>query len=323
MGGGNRLVVVDDRDDVDDVVHEGLPVGAVDVIGQVHSDQQLGDGDGGDRRVVVIGDQVIEGRSRAVSVDEEGGVEEEPAQGRCSISRSSRIEVTSREKAGSEWWRRRSAFTSAPLPACTGSSWATTLPRRTIVKCSPRCSTASSRSEKLRAASVALTSGTRSDYQTEPIRTWACRSQANSRALARLAQNRRSASPKSLCWPPARERRWSVSWRGEGGCPWAPTDPGALRGARRRRESRVQPSPPPTHSFIGRNVGSPRAPEYENPPRTLLYDKCATLYQPLPAPSPEGLVLVVEGTLDAMAIAVTALRAGQGERYCPLTQSGR
>jgi hypothetical protein len=34
-------------------------------------------------------------------------------------------------------------------------------------------------------------------------------------------------------------------------------------------------------------------------------------------------VLVFEGTLDAMAIAVTALRAGQGERYCPLTQSGR
>ena len=75
--------------------------------------------------------------------------------------------------------------------------------------------------------------------------------------------------------------------------------------------------------FIGRNVGSPRAPKYKNPPRTLLYDKSATLYQPLPAPSPEGLVLVVEGTLDAMAIAVAALRAGQADRYCPLTQSGR
>jgi hypothetical protein len=33
------------------------------------------------------------------------------------------------------------------------------------VKCSPRCSTASRMSAKLRAASVALTSGTRSDYQ--------------------------------------------------------------------------------------------------------------------------------------------------------------
>jgi hypothetical protein len=101
MGGGDRLVVVDDGDDVYDVVDEGLPVGAVEVIGEVDSDQQLGDGDGGDRGVVIIGDQVIEGRSRAVSVDEKGGVEQEPAQGRCSISRSSRVEATSREKSGS------------------------------------------------------------------------------------------------------------------------------------------------------------------------------------------------------------------------------
>jgi hypothetical protein len=33
------------------------------------------------------------------------------------------------------------------------------------VKCSPRCSTASRMSEKFLAASVALTSGTESDYQ--------------------------------------------------------------------------------------------------------------------------------------------------------------
>jgi len=75
--------------------------------------------------------------------------------------------------------------------------------------------------------------------------------------------------------------------------------------------------------LIGRNVGSPRAPKYKNPPTTLLYDKSAPLYQPLPAPNPEGQVIVVEGTLDAMAIAVAALRAGQADRYCPLTQSGR
>jgi DNA primase len=74
---------------------------------------------------------------------------------------------------------------------------------------------------------------------------------------------------------------------------------------------------------IGRNVGSPRAPKYKNPPRTLLYDKSATLYQPLPAPTPDGYVIVVEGTLDAMAIAVAALRTGRADRYCPLTQSGR
>jgi DNA primase len=33
--------------------------------------------------------------------------------------------------------------------------------------------------------------------------------------------------------------------------------------------------------------------------------------------------MVVEGTLDAMAIAVAAIRTGQAEQFCPLTQSGR
>ena len=60
---------------------------------------------------------------------------------------------------------RSNALMSAPRPIATGSSWATTLPRRTIVKCSPLCSTASSNSEKFRAALVALISVMRSDYQ--------------------------------------------------------------------------------------------------------------------------------------------------------------
>jgi hypothetical protein len=175
VGGGNHSVVVDDGDGVDDVVDEGLTLGPVGVIGEVDPDQELSDGDGGDRGVVIIGDQLVEGRSRAVGVDQEGGVEEESAQGRCSISRRSRADLMSRAKAGSRRWRCRSALISAPLPARTGSSWATGLPRRTIVKCSPRCSTASRRSEKFRAASVALTSGMRSDYPTGPLGTSAYR----------------------------------------------------------------------------------------------------------------------------------------------------
>lgn len=63
VGGGNRVVVVDDGDDVDDVVDEGLTVRAVRVIGEVDSDQELGDGDGRDRHVVIIGDQAVERRS--------------------------------------------------------------------------------------------------------------------------------------------------------------------------------------------------------------------------------------------------------------------
>ncbi len=77
--------------------------------------------------------------------------------------------------------------------------------------------------------------------------------------------------------------------------------------------------------FIGRNVGDQqRFAKYKNPPRTHAYDKSINLYQPLPAPQdPRGQVVVVEGTLDAMAIAVAAIRCGQSDRFCPLTQSGR
>jgi DNA primase len=76
--------------------------------------------------------------------------------------------------------------------------------------------------------------------------------------------------------------------------------------------------------FIGRNVGDARWPKYKNPPRTIRYDKSVNLYQPLSAPEqPGGQVVVVEGTLDAMAIAVAAIWAGRSDWYCPVTQSGR
>ncbi len=76
--------------------------------------------------------------------------------------------------------------------------------------------------------------------------------------------------------------------------------------------------------LIGRNIGNPRWPKYTNPPRTRRYDKSVNLYQPLPAPlSPDGHVVVVEGTLDAMAIAVAALRRGEASHFCPITQSGK
>jgi DNA primase len=76
--------------------------------------------------------------------------------------------------------------------------------------------------------------------------------------------------------------------------------------------------------LIGRNIGDPdRWAKYKNPPRTHRYDKSVNLYKPLPAPCVDGQVVVVEGTLDAMAIAVAAIRAGLPTRYCPVTQSGR
>jgi DNA primase len=75
--------------------------------------------------------------------------------------------------------------------------------------------------------------------------------------------------------------------------------------------------------LVGRNVGDPCWPKYKNPPRTVLYDKAINLYQPLPAPlSPHGRVVVVEGTLDALAIATAAVRASAGRDVCPIAASG-
>jgi len=77
--------------------------------------------------------------------------------------------------------------------------------------------------------------------------------------------------------------------------------------------------------IIGRNVGDQkRWAKYKNPPRTAVYDKSVNLYQPLPAPAdPNGHIIVVEGTLDAMAIAVAAISTGRSDWFCPVTQSGR
>ena len=76
--------------------------------------------------------------------------------------------------------------------------------------------------------------------------------------------------------------------------------------------------------LVGRNVGDPRWPKYKNPPRTVVYDKSVNLYQPLPTPRhPDGRVIVVEGTLDAMAISVAAIKSGTTHYFCPVTQSGR
>lgn len=76
--------------------------------------------------------------------------------------------------------------------------------------------------------------------------------------------------------------------------------------------------------IVGRNVGADRYPKYLNPPRTAAYDKSTVLYQPLPAPThPAGRVIVVEGTLDTLAIAQAAVRSGHADRFCPVTQSGK
>jgi hypothetical protein len=158
-------VVVEDGNDLQDVAEEGNAGGTVLARGQEHTNSQLGCGDSGHRNLVVIGDGVVEGLSRSFGVDEKGRVEEKPGQVRSSISTTDRTAARSCDQSVSGRCRRSSSFTSAPWPSVIGSRLAIALPRRTIVKRSPRCSTASRRSAKRRAASVAVISATRSDYQ--------------------------------------------------------------------------------------------------------------------------------------------------------------
>ena len=76
--------------------------------------------------------------------------------------------------------------------------------------------------------------------------------------------------------------------------------------------------------LLGRNVGDPRWPKYLNPARSAVYDKSLHLYQPLPAPvHPSGHVVVVEGAVDALAVATAAVLVGAGAYLCPVTQAGR
>jgi DNA primase len=76
--------------------------------------------------------------------------------------------------------------------------------------------------------------------------------------------------------------------------------------------------------FIGRDTtGDPRAPKYRNPTRTPTFDKSTALYRP----SHHGLdrdanVVVVEGALDALAIAATAALGGELSMFAPVTTSG-
>ena len=76
--------------------------------------------------------------------------------------------------------------------------------------------------------------------------------------------------------------------------------------------------------FIGRDTtGDPRAPKYRNPTRTPTFDKSTALYRP----THHGLdrdanVVVVEGAMDALAIAAAAARGGELSMFAPATTSG-
>ena len=78
------------------------------------------------------------------------------------------------------------------------------------------------------------------------------------------------------------------------------------------------------NGFIGRDVtGDDRAPKYRNPTRTPTFNKSTILYRPTHhALAADANVVVVEGVLDALAIAAAAARRGAMDRFAPCTTSG-
>jgi DNA primase len=76
--------------------------------------------------------------------------------------------------------------------------------------------------------------------------------------------------------------------------------------------------------FVGRDTtGDPRAPKYRNPTRTPTFDKSTALYRPTHHGLDAGAnVVVVEGVLDALAIAAAAAWGGEPAMFAPVTASG-
>ena len=76
--------------------------------------------------------------------------------------------------------------------------------------------------------------------------------------------------------------------------------------------------------FIGRDItGDPRAPKYRNPTRTPTFNKSTALYRPtLHGLDRDANVVVVEGAIDALAVAATAARGGELSMFAPATTSG-
>jgi DNA primase len=78
------------------------------------------------------------------------------------------------------------------------------------------------------------------------------------------------------------------------------------------------------NGFIGRDTtGDKRASKYRNATRTATFSKSMILYRPTHhALAADANVVIVEGVLDALAIAAAAARTGEMDRFAPCTTSG-
>ena len=69
MDGGDPRVVVDDTDRLGDVLDESPATSTVPAVGELDTDEKLGDRDGRDGDVVVVVDRVVEAGATPIGVD--------------------------------------------------------------------------------------------------------------------------------------------------------------------------------------------------------------------------------------------------------------
>lgn len=151
-------VVVLHRQRGEDRLDEARPPLAMGVIGQLDPDEELRHGDRRDRHVVFVADDRVQGSARPLDTYDDGGVEDQPFQGRSSTKRFSRSACNSVAHEGSGLCFASRAFTTRPRAVATGPRAATGRPPRVTTKDWWRCSIASSTSENCLATSVALIS---------------------------------------------------------------------------------------------------------------------------------------------------------------------
>ena len=218
----NISVVSEHRNGRDDVVDVCTSCSSAPARGKERTHAQLRNRDSCDRDIVIVIDYLIKFVARALGINEKRRIEQEPSHNRSSTSSRARTSSRSLAQVRSGRCRRSRDFTSAPRPRFIGSRWAIALPRRTIVKCSPRCSMASRRSAKFRAASVAVTSGMNSDYQIHGLGDAPRVGSAHARSAPNRADERSSATlvaRRAASWsvnPPVQprppRRRERVTW---------------------------------------------------------------------------------------------------------------
>lgn len=117
----NLNVVVKDWDARQDLIQEALPCLTVPVVGEEHTNLELGDGDRRDCRVVVVFDELIKNGRRSLGIDEEGCVEQQSSHGRCCNCTSSRVAARSSTHDESAGYFRSMSLMSPPRPDLTGS----------------------------------------------------------------------------------------------------------------------------------------------------------------------------------------------------------